>query len=380
VTTGGATVSYAIVETNGIGWTLASPLTTITNSAATPNNNITLPVVSDVNVKCYVENVTANLSSPMHACDGSIILDSGPSGIVSQSIAGSPIGNTTIGILFPFFANCCGGFNTVGVGENGIVYVADPITQVEGGAGIQLLDSAGNLVSDFTFQPPHPNAFYMSSNAIAPFYGVGTLGAGGFWENVSTCSSSSSPCTLTDIGTGFEKCDSAGGNIVMNLPATTTFGAPNLASASYGRIIRIHKPKAANTCTIKTTDGTTIDGIAGTTGLVLTQAGATSCLYWDNVPADGNTGMWASCSREPMAGSGTMGGSALAAGACDTPITVTITGARSGMVVEATPEGSPGAGTRTQQWVSSNDTVTAQVCEVVAGTPTSRTYDFRVIQ
>ena len=75
-----------------------------------------------------------------------------------------------------------------------------------------------------------------------------------------------------------------------------------------------------------------------------------------------------------------MGGAPLLAGACTTAATVTITGVRSNMAVIATPSADPGDGSYTKAYVSADDTVSVQVCEPVAATPNSVTYNVRVIQ
>ncbi|WP_124825398.1 MULTISPECIES: hypothetical protein [unclassified Burkholderia] len=77
---------------------------------------------------------------------------------------------------------------------------------------------------------------------------------------------------------------------------------------------------------------------------------------------------------------GSIGGSALAAGACATG-TATVSGATTGMAIVATPVTYPGAGFDWQRsYVSSANTVTVQVCADVAGTPTATTYNVRVLQ
>jgi len=77
--------------------------------------------------------------------------------------------------------------------------------------------------------------------------------------------------------------------------------------------------------------------------------------------------------------SGSIGGSALAAGACLSG-TVSIPGATTSMAVQVTPVTYPGDSVFWKGYVSSAGTVTAKVCEVVAGTPTASTYNVRVIQ
>jgi hypothetical protein len=82
----------------------------------------------------------------------------------------------------------------------------------------------------------------------------------------------------------------------------------------------------------------------------------------------------------PMTGAtGSIGGSALAAGAC-TSGTVSVTGATTSMAVVATPVTYPGDGMAWRPYVSAAGTVTVKVCANIAGTPTASTYNVRVIQ
>lgn len=74
-----------------------------------------------------------------------------------------------------------------------------------------------------------------------------------------------------------------------------------------------------------------------------------------------------------------LGGSALAAGACSST-TVTATGAATGMGVVATPAADPGVGTYWQAFVSAANTVTVRVCATISVTPTAETYAIRVTQ
>ena len=62
-----------------------------------------------------------------------------------------------------------------------------------------------------------------------------------------------------------------------------------------------------------------------------------------------------------------------------TSTTVTITGARSGMSVHATPQGDPGLNFYWNAWVSSNDTITLKIGCLVAGTPSTVNWTIRVI-
>ncbi|VWB75866.1 outer membrane autotransporter [Burkholderia lata] len=77
--------------------------------------------------------------------------------------------------------------------------------------------------------------------------------------------------------------------------------------------------------------------------------------------------------------SASIGGSALAAGACSSG-TVSITGATSSMVARATPVTYPGDGNLWEAYVSAANTVTVKVCAIVAGTPSASTYNVRILQ
>ncbi len=76
--------------------------------------------------------------------------------------------------------------------------------------------------------------------------------------------------------------------------------------------------------------------------------------------------------------SASIGGSALVAGACSSTAT-TVTGAAVGNAVVATPNTYPGAGNIWNAYVSAANTVTTEVCAIVAATPTASTYNIRVL-
>ncbi len=75
--------------------------------------------------------------------------------------------------------------------------------------------------------------------------------------------------------------------------------------------------------------------------------------------------------------SGSIGGSLLLLGTCTTS-NVAVTGANTGMSVQATPAVTPGAGAIWYGYVSAADTVTVKVCALVALTPVSTVYNIRV--
>jgi hypothetical protein len=85
----------------------------------------------------------------------------------------------------------------------------------------------------------------------------------------------------------------------------------------------------------------------------------------------------------PLVGtSASIGGSALAAGACSAG-TATVTGAAAGMASIATPNADPDStlttGIAIYSFISASNTVTIRVCAIVAVTPTATTYNVRVI-
>ena len=82
----------------------------------------------------------------------------------------------------------------------------------------------------------------------------------------------------------------------------------------------------------------------------------------------------------PLSGTtGSIGGSALTAGQCASG-TVAVSNSTTGMTVNVSPNTYPGDGFIPWGYVSANGTVTVKVCAQAAGTPTSSTYNVRVIQ
>lgn len=75
---------------------------------------------------------------------------------------------------------------------------------------------------------------------------------------------------------------------------------------------------------------------------------------------------------------GSITGTSLAAGACDTG-TVAVAGSTTAQAVIATPVTYPGDGFYWAAYVSTAGTITVKVCAVAAGTPTSSAYNVRVI-
>lgn len=104
--------------------------------------------------------------------------------------------------------------------------------------------------------------------------------------------------------------------------------------------------------------------------------------------SNGNLGLMNVQLGFPYAVTGTpvtaaLGGGSLAAGAC-TSGTVTVTGATTAMTVSVSPVATPlvdaSHGVSVFGFVSSANTVTVEVCAIVATTPTARVYNVRVLQ
>ena len=116
-------------------------------------------------------------------------------------------------------------------------------------------------------------------------------------------------------------------------------------------------------------------GTIGLGSLYITQTGSTSS-YVSNYTQGVQLGF-------PAAVTGSIGGGALGAGAC-TSGTATVTGATTGMAVSVAPVSSPlvdsSHGLAIWGYVSSSNTVTVEVCAIIATTPTARVYNVRVLQ
>jgi hypothetical protein len=104
--------------------------------------------------------------------------------------------------------------------------------------------------------------------------------------------------------------------------------------------------------------------------------------------ADSTAHTWKKCENNgtvftvpgTLAGTtGSIGGSALTAGQCASG-TVSVGGATTTMTVSVSPNTYPGDGMIPWGYVSASGTVTVKVCAQASGTPTSSTYNVRVIQ
>lgn len=157
---------------------------------------------------------------------------------------------------------------------------------------------------------------------------------------------------------------SNGGAQVTSGPTTSTDNAVALFNGTHGVIKDSTKLLAGSGAGVTTgpTSGTTAGHMAtfqGTNGQI--QDGGT-------VPVT------------PLAATtSALGGSALTAGQCVTQA-VAVTGAATTMVATASPSSDPGTGFSWEAWVSSANNATVRLCAVAAGTPSSVTYNVRVIQ
>ena len=125
----------------------------------------------------------------------------------------------------------------------------------------------------------------------------------------------------------------------------------------------------------------TVSGSVAASPVLLTATGSDANIGINLVPK--GTGQvtvgGVAVSTAISATSASIGGGALIAGACATTAT-TVTGATVGMVVVSTPNTFPGTGNLWSSYISAVNTVTTEICAVVAATPTASTYNLRVLQ
>jgi len=117
---------------------------------------------------------------------------------------------------------------------------------------------------------------------------------------------------------------------------------------------------------------------AGNTGTLATTTGSLPSGNLASYDASGN--LKDSGTAPILSGiSGSIGGGVLTAGTCSSG-TASVTGATTSMVAEADPNTYPGDGIIWDAQVTAGGTVTVKVCAIVALTPTSSTYNIRVLQ
>ena len=178
-----------------------------------------------------------------------------------------------------------------------------------------------------------------------------TAGGNAIFEADKGASSASALLRLQDSGTTefdvglitsdtFNIHDAVNGHYIFSLPVNTM--PTNSIGGNSNGATAITQPSADNSSNI-----------------------ATDAFVKSNLPLAGTTG--------------SIGGSALAAGGCASG-TVNVTGATTSMAVVATPAIYPGDGMAWRPYVSSAGVITVKVCADVAGTPSASTYNVRVIQ
>lgn len=167
---------------------------------------------------------------------------------------------------------------------------------------------------------------------------------------------------------------------VITLSGTLTSAATIIFSnstyiASSRQLIVNNNTTGAFTTTVCMSNGS--DACNAGPSVVLPQGTSNSTAVW--LEKDGVNGIWAVGNAVLRGTTGSIGGSALLAGACSTGI-VAIAGATTAMGVVATPVATPGAGFWWEGVVSSTGTVSVSVCAAIAGTPTATNYNVRVLQ
>lgn len=164
------------------------------------------------------------------------------------------------------------------------------------------------------------------------------------------------------------------------LAGARRIGFQNNTTGAFSVTVKLSNGSGGSTGT-----GTVLpQGTANSTSLTLYTNGTTD--VWPEVSAAPNFVVAASLTVNGVSVggryvgvTGSLGGSGLMTGACSTT-TATITGAASGMGVNATPTADPGAGFFWYGFVSAANTVTVRVCSAQGGTqtPTATTYNVRV--
>lgn len=165
----------------------------------------------------------------------------------------------------------------------------------------------------------------------------------------------------------YYKIASTGG--IFNIGASNSTGGSlgsGLEIVNNGSSVLSATLKAAGSHVLglSSTGAIDVNNTNGTAGQVLTSGGSGAAAWADAALS---------------ATSVSIGGSPLIAGACATAV-ATVTGATTSMAVISTPATYPGDGTVWMAYVDSPDSVTVKVCAIIAVTPTSSTYNIRVMQ
>ena len=174
-----------------------------------------------------------------------------------------------------------------------------------------------------------------------------------------------------------------GSAAVASIPKMATTTSITTSSISdNGTTVSTSEPVSTPTVTYTGTGPLIVTGTEGSC------AGATSakdvlCLgdaTTHTAQVSVNGGSFVQLARVLTGSTGSLGGSAIANGACSTTV-ATITGAALGQAVIVTPTTVPGAGFFWDGYVSTTNTITVRVCNATGSTnsPTASGYNIRVI-
>ncbi|MDS0849320.1 hypothetical protein [Burkholderia cenocepacia] len=257
-----------------------------------------------------------------------------------------------------------GTFAYVGLQNPGASQSSQPIQ-------FAVTDSSGN--ESYPELLATPSGMQMTASALIPgsanstALGLPTLPWGTLWATSAniTDTSTSNQATLTVAAPN----DAQGASIKLTGNGSTTPG--KTLRVRNGNLECINSAYNNVICTMTDTGSLALSG-----GLNNTAVGNTnpSTGAFTSVTI-GGTAVLPNLSGT----SGSIGGSALSAGACSSG-TVSISGATTSMVARATPVTYPGDGNLWEAYVSSANTVTVKVCAIVAGTPAASAYNVRVLQ
>ncbi|KTS01962.1 hypothetical protein SB2_28055 [Methylobacterium radiotolerans] len=216
-----------------------------------------------------------------------------------------------------------------------------------------------------------------------------TPGPAGFGPVLSTRGSDANvPMAFDTRGNGSYTFTSNNfGQALFQIYGTTNTGLGNLAlypGPIPGIAAVSPNANAAFELVGKGTSGVLASPFTATAAPTTTDIPTGRCADWSNSSAGTlsrvcNVGGTLTTSTTLAGTTASIGGSALAAGACASG-TATIAGAKSGMAVAATPSTYPGDGIFWNGYVSAANTVTVKVCGAVASTPAASAYNVRVLQ
>lgn len=229
-------------------------------------NSITLPATTDPNISYQLARTTGP-GSPQIIQIGQLLADGGTdvldqsNGSADPTIVLSTQNNTQLSVI-------------IGVWMIG----QDPGAATFGASYLVWHDAFGNIQNGWAYDGvagwsprafgSNPNPDWVTGGDAWNVVQVNTTGMG-CGADIITCLATPYVMLRSD---GFIRCDTTNGNISVTLPDPTASGFP------LGRIFVIHKPAAANGCTINAGMGQTIDGVST---YVLTSQFDSVTVYYD---------------------------------------------------------------------------------------------------